>query len=134
MSSFCLHFDNSTGVPVCLPYTLAGGTCYSSTIDAILRRVVDSVFDVFVPVFNSKGVCGCRYRKDRMSVRHHFFNLVQYTVFKTIRQCCGSVSGIRCLFEPWIRDRNRFFPGSRIPNPYFWEFNDNFLGKSSIIL
>jgi hypothetical protein len=56
MSSFCLHFDNSTGVPVCLPYTLAGGTCYSSTIDAILRRVVDSVFDVFVPVFNSKSV------------------------------------------------------------------------------
>ncbi len=27
--------------------------------------------------------------------------------------------------------RNRFFPdpGSRIPNPYFWEFSDNFLGK-----
>ncbi len=25
--------------------------------------------------------------------------------------------------------RNRFFSGSRIPNPYFWELRDNFLGK-----
>jgi hypothetical protein len=34
-------------------------------------------------------------------------------------QCSGSGSGIRCLFDPWIR--NRFFPdpGSRIPKPYF---------------
>ncbi len=46
-------------------------------------------------------------------------------------QCCGSGSGIRCLFDPWIRDpisgiRNMFFldprsrisdPGSRIPDP-----------------
>jgi hypothetical protein len=32
-------------------------------------------------------------------------------------QCCRS--GIRCLSDPWIR--NRFFPDpvSRIPNPYF---------------
>jgi hypothetical protein len=30
-------------------------------------------------------------------------------------QWCGS--GIRCLFDPGIR--NRFFSGSRIPNPYF---------------
>jgi hypothetical protein len=32
-------------------------------------------------------------------------------------QCCGSGSGIRCPFDPWI------------PNPYFWELSDNFLGK-----
>ncbi len=46
-----------------------------------------------------------------------------------ILQCCGSGSGIRCLFDPGIR--NRFFPdlGSRIPNPNFWELCDNFLGK-----
>jgi hypothetical protein len=25
--------------------------------------------------------------------------------------------GIRCLFDPWIRDPEK--PGSRIPNPYF---------------
>ncbi len=24
--------------------------------------------------------------------------------FYTCRQCCGSGSGIRCLFDPWIRD------------------------------
>jgi hypothetical protein len=23
---------------------------------------------------------------------------------RTIYQCCGSGSGIRCLFDPWIRD------------------------------
>jgi hypothetical protein len=28
-------------------------------------------------------------------------------------------SGIRCLFDPWIRDPESFFSGSRIPNPYF---------------
>ncbi len=44
-------------------------------------------------------------------------------------QCCGSGSGIRCLFDPWIRDRFFPDPGSRIPNPYFWELSDNFLGK-----
>ena len=45
-------------------------------------------------------------------------------------------SGIRCLFDPWIRDLGSgigFFRipdlGSRIPNPYFWELIDNFLGK-----
>jgi hypothetical protein len=45
-------------------------------------------------------------------------------------------SGIRCLFDPWIRDPGSgivFFRipnlGSRIPNPYFWERRDKFLGK-----
>ncbi len=36
-------------------------------------------------------------------------------------QCCGSESGIRCLFDPWIRDPIKVFSRSRIPNPYFWE-------------
>jgi hypothetical protein len=51
-------------------------------------------------------------------------------------QCCGSGSGIRCLFDPWIRDPGSgmgFFripdPGSRIPRPYFEELFDNFFGK-----
>jgi hypothetical protein len=56
----------------------------------------------------------------------------------TGRQCCGSGSWIRCLFDTWIRDlgfgnRTRFFPdlGSRsqIPNQYFLELCDNFLCK-----
>ncbi len=41
-----------------------------------------------------------------------------------LKQCCGSGSGIGCLFDPWIPDL-----GSRIPNSYFWEFSDNLLGK-----
>jgi hypothetical protein len=32
----------------------------------------------------------------------------------TYPQCCGSGSGIRCLFDPWIRDLR-----SLIPRPYF---------------
>jgi hypothetical protein len=44
-------------------------------------------------------------------------------------QCCGSGSGIRCLFDPWTRIRDRFFSGSRIPTPYFLELSDKFLGK-----
>ncbi len=42
----------------------------------------------------------------------------------TQNQCCGSGSVIRCIFDPW----------TRIPNPYFLELSDKFLGKSSIIL
>jgi hypothetical protein len=32
-------------------------------------------------------------------------------------------------FRPWIRIRDRFFSGSRIPTPYFLELSDKFLGK-----
>ncbi len=45
-------------------------------------------------------------------------------------QCCGSGSGIRCLFDPWIRDPEWVFSGSRIPRPYLEELFDNFLGKT----
>ncbi len=40
-------------------------------------------------------------------------------------------SGIRCLFDPWIRDPGSkwVFSGSRIPRPYFEELFDNFFGK-----
>jgi hypothetical protein len=34
----------------------------------------------------------------------------------------------------WPLDPEWVFPGSRIPNPYFWELSDNFWVKSSIIL
>ncbi len=44
-------------------------------------------------------------------------------------QCCGSGSGIRCLFDLRTRIRDRFFSGSRIPNPYSWELSDKLLGK-----
>jgi hypothetical protein len=43
------------------------------------------------------------------------------------KQCCGSGYGIRCLFDPWIRDLEYVLSGSRISNPYFWL-------KSTIIL
>jgi hypothetical protein len=43
----------------------------------------------------------------------HFFMRIQIQLFTAMRiriqvftqmQCCGSGSGIRCLFDPWIRD------------------------------
>jgi hypothetical protein len=40
-----------------------------------------------------------------------------FLLAKNLVQCCGSGSGIRCLFDPWIRDPEWFFPGSRIPDP-----------------
>ncbi len=48
-------------------------------------------------------------------------------------QCCGSGSGIGCLFDPWIRDKPIPDPGSRIPNSYFWELSEIWV-KSSIII
>ncbi len=53
----------------------------------------------------------------RLEVRKNFFSqsvqeswnkiplaLKQATTAKAFRQCCGSGSGIGCLFDPWIRD------------------------------
>ncbi len=39
--------------------------------------------------------------------------------------------GSGAFLTPGSGIRNRFFPdpGSRIPDPYFWELSDNFLGK-----
>jgi hypothetical protein len=36
---------------------------------------------------------------------------------KLKKQCCGSGSGIRCLYEPWIRDPEYGFSESRISDP-----------------
>ncbi len=38
-------------------------------------------------------------------------------------QCCGSGSGIRCLFDPWFR-----------PESYFRELKNNFFGYNTWIL
>ncbi len=43
-------------------------------------------------------------------------------LLESFKQCCGSGSGIRGLFDPWISD-----PGSQ--THYFWEPSDNFFGK-----
>ncbi len=37
--------------------------------------------------------------------------------------------GSGAFFDPWTWIWNRFFSGSRIPNPYFLELSDKFLGK-----
>ncbi len=46
------------------------------------------------------------------------FQFTYWTIYICYKQCCGSGSGIRCLFDPWIRD-----PGSQT------NICDNFLGK-----
>ncbi len=48
--------------------------------------------------------------------------------FINTRQCCGSGSGVRCFFEPWILDEH---PGS-----YFWEprIETTFWVKNTLIL
>jgi hypothetical protein len=47
-------------------------------------------------------------------------------------QCCGSRSGIRCLFDPWIWDpgwvKIRIRIGDEQPVSYFLELRNNFLG------
>jgi hypothetical protein len=42
-----------------------------------------------------------------------------FSVFIVIwsMQCCGSGSGIRCLFDPWIRDPGSEIGFFRIPDP-----------------
>jgi hypothetical protein len=55
--------------------------------------------------------------------------------FTSQRQCCGSGSGIGCLFDPWIRDGRNSASGSGIrdkqPGSYFLELRNHifaFLG------
>jgi hypothetical protein len=55
-----------------------------------------------------------------------------FGTYDRIFQCCGSGSGIRCLFDPWIRDR--FFPDPGSQDHIFKSFLTIFLVKSSIIL
>ncbi len=42
-------------------------------------------------------------------------------------QCCGSGSGIRCLFDPWIRDP--WWVKNQDPGSYFRELRNNFWDK-----
>jgi predicted outer membrane repeat protein len=41
-------------------------------------------------------------------------------IFITDNQCCGSGSGIRCIFTLWIRDEFFPDPGSRGYRYVFW--------------
>jgi hypothetical protein len=45
-------------------------------------------------------------------------------------QCCGSGSGIGCLFDPWIRDglKIRIRIRDEEPGSYFRELTNNILG------
>ncbi len=129
-------------------------------------------FPVYYLVGNIPTVCrlchdNIQYpcRADRISLRVKSANLAwssntQSLVLKSCintdvlyqNQCCGSGSGIRCLFDPGSGSGiwNRFFSGSRIsdsgsrisdsgsrisdsgsriPTPYFLELSDKFLGK-----
>ncbi len=44
----------------------------------------------------------------------------------SLRQCCGSGSGIRCLFDPWIRDEQ---PGSYFRDQGWKKFGSGILDK-----
>jgi hypothetical protein len=47
-------------------------------------------------------------QKCRFSSEVGFSSLPIINVFKfSAKQYCGSRSGIRCLFDPWIRDRSK---------------------------
>ncbi len=70
--------------------------------------------------------------KLRSTLKHHYYS-------GTVFQCCGSGSGIRWLFDPWTRIRDRFFSGSGFSDPgsqthIFESLVTNFWVKSSIIL
>ncbi len=45
-------------------------------------------------------------------------------------QCCGSGSGIRCLFDPWIRDGEKvsIWIRDEQPGSYFIELRNHFFG------
>jgi hypothetical protein len=73
------------------------------------------------------------FEEDHVNIPHGTEQFVQSLLYKTrgsgaycTGQCCGSGSGIRCIFDPWIRDLGSgidFFRipdlGSQIPSPYF---------------
>ncbi len=76
-------------------------------------------------------------RRDRSTIRlTHKIKGVNSFVKNICKQCCGSGSGVRDPVPFWPLDPDPgsglgFFPdpGSRIPNSYFWELRDKYLGK-----
>jgi hypothetical protein len=50
------------------------------------------------------------------------YDVAMKRVRSVSNQCCGSGSGIRCLFDPWtrIRDQEKFFSQIPDPNPIFF--------------
>ncbi len=56
---------------------------------------------------------------------------VALKIYKLFSSVADPDQGSGAFLTPRSGIRNRFFPdpGSRIPNPYFWELRDNFLGK-----
>ncbi len=69
----------------------------------------------------------------------HFYVIYSYIPCLVYIACKKYQSGIRCLFDPWIRDPEWVFSGSRISDPgsqdhILKSFLTIFLIKSSIIL
>ncbi len=60
----------------------------------------------------------------------YIYFLSQKYCLHSSRQCCGSGSGIGCLFDPWIRDGRKSASGSGIrdeqPGSYFLELRNHF--------
>ncbi len=72
---------------------------------------------------------GSGIRDGKIRIRDQIFTRIGLLV--PYDQCCGSGSGILCLFDPGPGSGKCSFPdpGSRIPTPYFLELSDKFLGK-----
>jgi hypothetical protein len=66
-------------------------------------------------IFTQKYVIGKNYMIPVLALRENFAESKKKERNKSYFQCCGSGSGIRCLFYPWVRD-----PGlgkNRDPDP-----------------
>ncbi len=76
-------------------------------------------------------ICTSDYR-----IRIRFFSLMTFKM--PTKQCCGSETGIRRLYDPWIRNpgwvKNLDPDPGEQPGSYFRQLRNNFLGKNTKIL
>ncbi len=75
-------------------------------------------------------ICGGFYSRCSNHPARRRVDLLLWETRSQASTCCGSGSGIRCLFDPWIRE-----PGSGMgkkiriqPRSYFREHRNHFLG------
>ncbi len=108
-------------------------TCTISLVSGINFHIISyCIFFSFSEIILIK----CRLYKLRRIKSYHFVLYSWQEVYQKINYTAVLRIRIRDLgsgafLTPGSGIRNRFFPdpGSRIPNPYFWELGDNCVGK-----
>jgi hypothetical protein len=92
---------------------------YNTMIGSSTRMCVEPVVFVNNEMLSHENSLG--HIGEKVPMRHLIKISICYrsvfgVLFGTVRQCCGTGSRIRCLFDPWVRGGIESRSGMNIPN------------------